>query len=106
MDELVQKLSQGTHPLIASRSPSADDLKKALDRKFVLIKVTDTQGGTELGIRLDEAHTDLQSADFTKSTGIVHLVGTLMLNYAKVRCIADVDLATLQGTGHLEVMSE
>jgi hypothetical protein len=103
MDELIQKLSQGSHPVVASRSSSASELKKAIDRKFVLIKFTDTQGGTELGMRLEDDGTDLQKADFETPAGVAHLVGSLVLNYVSVRCIADVDLATLQGTGHLEV---
>jgi hypothetical protein len=104
MDELVQKLSQGSHPLVASRCASAGDLKQAIDRKFVLLKFMDTHGGTELGIRLDAEGIDLREADFVQPAGRVHLAGSLVLNFVKVRCVADIDLATLQGTGHLEVL--
>jgi hypothetical protein len=31
----------------------------------------------------------------------VHLEGSLVVNYDPVRCIADIDLATLEGTGRL-----
>lgn len=106
MDELVQRLSVGDHPVAASRSESAEDLKKSIDRGYVLIKFTGTRGGTELGVRLDETATDLSAANFDQATGTVHLVGNLTLNYVKVRCIADVDLATLEGKGHLEVVEE
>ena len=104
MDELVQRLSEGNHPVIAGRAESAEGLKQSIDRGYVLVKFTDTRGGTELGVRLDEAATDLSGADFAQATGAVHLAGTLTLNYVKVRCVADVDLATLEGRGHLEIL--
>ena len=104
MDELVQRLSEGDHPIVANRYKSAQELKQAIDRGYVLLKFTDTRGGTELGVRLDNAATDLSGADFGQSTGIVHLVGNLTLNYVPVRHVADVDLATLNGTGHLEIL--
>lgn len=106
MDELVQKLSEGDHPVIASRADSTEELKKSIDRGYVLVKFTDTRGGTELGIRLDTAATNLTGADFEKETGAVHLVGGLTLNYVKVRCIADIDVASRQGKGHLEILEE
>jgi hypothetical protein len=36
----------------------------------------------------------------------VHVEGTLILNDDPVRCIADIDLATLNGTGRLVVVKE
>jgi hypothetical protein len=38
--------------------------------------------------------------------GTAHIEGTLIFNYVKVRCLADIDLATLNGTGHLVVLEE
>jgi hypothetical protein len=32
--------------------------------------------------------------------------GTLTLNYVKVRCVADIELETLNGTGHLVMLEE
>lgn len=104
MDELVQRLSQGDHPIVAQRYKSAEELKQAIDRGYVLVKFTDTRGGTELGVRLDNTLTSLAGADLGQSTGAVHLVGSLTLNYVKVRCVADVALATLDGKGHLEIL--
>ena len=104
---LVQRLSVGDHPIIASRADhSVKAFQDSIARGYVLIKFTETQGGTELGVRLDDAATDLSQADFDRATGTVHLVGSLTLNYVKVHCLADVDLATLQGTGHLEPVEE
>ncbi len=106
MDELVQHLAEGDHPIVTQRYKSAEELKQATDRGYVLVKFTDTRGGTELGVRLDNAMTDLSEADFRRSAGTVHLAGDLTLNYVKVRCVADVDLATLAGQGHLEILEQ
>lgn len=45
--------------------------------------------------------TDLSTADFDGGTGTVHVEGHLILNDDPVRCIADIDLATLKATGRL-----
>jgi len=103
MDELVQKLSEGDHPIVTQRYKTVEELKQAIDRGYVLIKFTDTRGGTELGIRLDNSLSAWDKADFAKAAGSVHLAGDLTLNYVKVRCVADVDLAGLAGKGHLEI---
>jgi hypothetical protein len=106
MDDLVQRLAEGDHPIVTQRYKSAEELKQATDRGYVLVKFTDTRGGTELGVRLDNAMTNLSEADFGQSTGTVHLAGDLTLNYVKVRCVADVDIATLAGKGHLEILDQ
>ena len=108
MDELVTRLSTGDHPVEAGLRPEKTTklFKEAIDRGYVHIKFTDTKGGTELGVRLDTQTSDWSQADFTQATGSVHVEGTLTLNYVKVRCIADLDMGTLDGTGHLEIISE
>ncbi|MBR8836952.1 MAG: MbtH domain protein [Stigonema ocellatum SAG 48.90 = DSM 106950] len=104
MNELVQRLSQGDHPVEASLKPekTVAAFKESIDRGYVHIKFTNTQGGTELGVRLDQQTSNLNEADFEHQVGKVHLVGNLTLNYVKVRCIADINLETLEGKGHLE----
>jgi len=104
MNELVHRLSEGEHPVEASLRPekTATALKESIDRGYVHIKFTDTRGGTDLGVRLDREASNFNEADFEHQTGKVQLVGNLTLNYVKVRCIADIDLATLEGKGYLE----
>jgi hypothetical protein len=107
MNELVERLSKGDHPVIVNRGDQdVQDLKQRIDNGFVLIKFTGTQGGTELGVSLDKDETNLTGADFNAGTGTLHLVGNLTLNYVRVRCIADVDLATKEGKGHLDIIEE
>jgi len=107
-DDLVGFLSEGDHPVEAGLRPerTVKLLKEAVDRGFVHIKFTDTRGGTELGFELDQDASDLSGADFDGGTGTVHLEGPLTLNYTPVRCIADLDLATLSGQGRLERVAE
>lgn len=101
---LVDKLSEGDHPVEAGLRPekTVKLFKEAIDRNYVHIKFTKTKGGTELGVRLDRDACDFSHADFDSGVGAVHVEGNLTLDYVKVRCFADIDLATLEGTGHLE----
>src|ERR1700720_3468354 len=93
MDDLVQRLSEGDHPVtVGGPKPSLEEFKKRVeDMGYVFIKFTGTRGGTDLGVRVDKAATDLSQAFFDQRTGIAHVEGTLTLNYVKVRCIADID---------------
>jgi hypothetical protein len=108
MNELVRRLSEGDHPItVGGPDPSRVELRKRIEEMgYVFIKFTGTQGGTDLGVRVDKARTDVSRADFDQGTGTVHVEGTLTLNYVKVRCIADLDLSTLNGVGHLVILEE
>ena len=65
---------------------------------------TETRGGTELALTLDEALSDLSAADWEKGEGTVHLVGKLKLDGVPVRCVAHIDVNTVEGTGRLEIL--
>jgi hypothetical protein len=105
MDDLVQRLSERDHPVtVGGPKPSLDALRRGVeDMGYVLIKFTDTRGGTDLGLWIDTSATDLSQAHFDQGTGIAHIEGTLTLNFVNVRCIADIELKTLNGTGHIVV---
>lgn len=108
MSELVNRLANGRHRLVfgkAERNERIKDLKAAIDRKYVLLKFTETRGGTELGMRLDEPACRLDSADFGNAQGRIHLEGELKLDYVAVRMIADLDLATFEGEGQLQIVA-
>src|SRR5262247_981734 len=100
---LVDRLCEGDHPVEAGLRPekTVKLFKEAIDRNYAHIKFTKTRGGTELGVRLDRDACDFSQADFEYGTGSVHVEGGLTLDYVKVKCIADIDLSTLEGTGHL-----
>jgi len=103
-ETLVSRLSTGRHPVEVVIRPERTirDFKECIDRGYVHVRFSRTAGGTELGVKLDPAATDLKKADFVKRTGLAHLVGELTLECVRVRCIADVDLGSLEGVGHLE----
>jgi uncharacterized protein YbdZ (MbtH family) len=103
-DDLVDRLCEGTHPVEVSLRPdkTVQRFQESIERGYVHMQFTDTQGGTELGFQLDRDRSDCRQGDFDRQTGTVHLVGGLTLNYVKVRCIVNIDLTTLTGQGHLE----
>ncbi len=100
---LVERLVSGRHPVELSLRPdkTAAALKERIDSRYVLIKFTRTKGGTELGMELNFDACDLSKADFEKGAGTVHLEGALTLDSVSLRCIADIELETLAGQGHL-----
>lgn len=108
MNDLVRKLCTGDHPVEVSVRPERtfEGFKAALARQYVHIKFTDTRGGTELGVRLDQGLSDLASGDLENQSGQIKLGGRLTLDYEKVCCVANIDLATLRGRGHLELVTD
>jgi len=105
---LVDRLCVGDHRIVVSQrpEPSVKALKESIDNGYVRVKFTETKGGTELGFKLDKDASDLSGANFEEESGKIRLVGGLTLDYTKVRCIAEIDLATLEGLGHLEKVQE
>jgi hypothetical protein len=103
MSALVEFL-QSEQPIEASLrpEPTAGALQAALDRGVVHVKFVNTRGGTELGVRVNAAETNLTGADFAAGRGTVRLVGTLTLDFIPVRFEGVLALDTLRGTGSLQ----
>lgn len=108
MDRLVSTLIEGKHQVeFESRTENLDEVKERINYGFVFVKFTETQGGTDLGINLDEDSKTLGSAMFNnKEANIIKIVGTCELNYHKVRCHAKIDLKTRRGLGYLELIDD
>lgn len=105
MNELTQRLTVGQPVVMGGFEPTVEELRNRVgEMGYVLIKFTETRGGTELGFPLDREAADLSAADFDGGSGTVHVEGKLVLNDDPVRCIADIDLATLKGTGRLALV--
>jgi uncharacterized protein YbdZ (MbtH family) len=100
---LVERLCEGDHAIEVALRPesSAALFKEAIDREYVHIKFSQTKGGTELGVRLNQNTSDFSAADFQNARGTAHVEGNLTLDYVKVKCIADIDISTLTGRGRL-----
>ena len=106
MDRLVEKLLLGKHPILFEpQTEEFTEIKQRLKEGLVFVKFIDTQGGTELGLKVDNQLSRWEKADFEIGKGSLQLVGACELNFQKVRCVADIDLATRQGTGHLELLN-
>jgi hypothetical protein len=108
MNDLVRRLSEGNHPVEISLRPekTVNALRAALDRDYVHVRFINTRGGTELGFRPDKKLSDLSRADFENQSGRITLTGNLTLDYEEVRCIAEIDLVTLEGLGHLRLIDD
>ena len=104
---LVDRLCEGDHAVELALRPekTTKSFKEAIDRNHLQIKFSNTKGGTELGIVLDRGACDFTGVDFENGTGQAHIEGGLTLDYVKVKCIADIDVATFEGMGHLEKVS-
>src|SRR5450631_4510911 len=100
MNELTQRLSVDQPVVMGGFEPTVEELRDRVgEMGYLLIKFTETRGGTELGFPLDRDAADLSGANFDQGSGTVHVEGNLVLNDDPVRCIANLDLATLKGTG-------
>ena len=99
MSELVTKLADAQQPVSVERYTSLDEFDEAISRGFVLVKFTETQGGTELGFRVDTERSDLSQDEGGKVT----LVGPLVLDYVPVECTVTIDRSTLTGVGSVAV---
>jgi hypothetical protein len=104
MNELVERLTVNQPVMLGGPDPSVEELRKRVsDINYMLVMFTETRGGTEVGFPVDWDTSDISAADFGAGTGSVHVEGNLVLNYDPVRCIADIDVATLKGTGRLKL---
>jgi Core binding factor beta subunit len=102
MNELTERLTADQPIVMGGADPTVEELRNRTgEMGYVLVKFTQTRGGTELGFSLDRNATDLSGADFDNGTGTVHVEGHLILNNDPVRCIANIDLTTLKGAGRL-----
>lgn len=107
MNELVQKLTKPQDVEASLRpEPTLEYFKAAVDRGYVHVKFIHTRGGTELGVRIDPERSDLSGANWEDGTGSIRVAGELVLDYVRVRCHATIDLATLKGTGYLEILED
>ena len=99
---LVDRLATPS-PITVSVRPAATatGLQQCIDRGYVHIRFTETRGGTELGMAVDRDQSDLSNGDFSVGKGTIKIVGNLTLDFIPAVCIAEVDLSTLTGMGHL-----
>jgi hypothetical protein len=91
---LVDRLSGNEHRVVASRAADGQELLEQPRSGFVLLKLPETQGGTELGIAVNpEFGSELTSAEE------LSVSGELTLAYVPVRVQASIRLKDLEGRG-------
>jgi hypothetical protein len=102
MDDLTERLTKEQPVVMGGTDPTVEELRNRTGEiGYMLVKFTETRGGTELSFPLDRDTADLSAANFDEGTGTVHVEGSVILNGDPIRCIADIDLATLKGTGRV-----
>lgn len=101
MSDLVRKLSRGKHRVVLDRYENSKKLMEHASRGLVLVKFPDTVGGTELGITVDADFLASSSEQLESGRGKVRISGKLNLDRVDVRCVADIDLESMSGQGHL-----
>lgn len=93
VDDLVSRLGEIQAARAVTRPrPDPALLQAAIERSYVHIRFERT--GTELGVRLDRPRCTLDGAK-------LHFEGELVLNYNRVRLIADIDASDMAGTAKL-----
>jgi len=104
MNELVKHLSERNPIMVGRPVRNIRDLRHSIDSAYVHVRFKNT--GTEIGVRLDQRKCRLENGDFVSGKGKVHLEGALMLDFDTVRCVADIDLESMEGTGRLEPIDQ
>lgn len=104
-ESLPVRLSRGPQPVELGLRPekTVDALIRQIETGYVHVRFTGTRGGTELTFPLEPGAADRIKEQIARDEGPLRFSGNLTLDYVPVRCVADIDLSTLAGTGRLEM---
>lgn len=106
MNQLIQFLAQGKHPVKVVLKPEAtlSEFILCLRRKFLNIMFMDTRGGTELGITIIESSVSADDiSEFIKS---IVVEGECGLNFKKIKVKVEVSLIDFSGTAQVNLAEE
>jgi len=106
-NELVQKLTK-EQPVqviryLDSNKPSVEKLRRATEIGYVLVKFTETKGGTELGCNVKNEDSRCK-VEWKQNQ--ISIYGRLKLDFTPVLVHATINLDTFTGTGHVEVIQD
>jgi hypothetical protein len=97
---LVEFLSNDDHPVELTRVRSDDELAYRIKCGQLLVRFTDTAGGTELKVRVSEAfRPELLVAAERKQP--LQIQAECTLDEVPVRCVGLIDAGTLTGRARL-----
>jgi hypothetical protein len=97
VEDLVTRLCRGRHSVSVERYKNATAFREAIEKGFVLVRFTQTRGGTEVGFRIDREQSRTDPATSTAT----RLVGRFTLDGSRVECTVDIEGDQLEGMGHL-----
>lgn len=105
-DSLPVRLSRGLQPVeLALRAErNTDALLRQVKTGCVQVRFTGTRGGTELSVPMESEDVQRISEQVERGEKTIRFTGGLSVDYTRVRCIADIDVETLTGTGKLEIL--
>ncbi|TRX53356.1 hypothetical protein FNH22_20895 [Fulvivirga sp. M361] len=103
-NELILLLSLEQQIVFKRPRQHCKALKECIDRNYVSVHFPKT--GTEVGFKLFLPQCDLLSGNFETEEGAVTLSGGLILDFIKVKCTVQLDLATCTGGGYLTAIEE
>ena len=99
MNELVERLSTIQSVKAEGQDATLKDLRERVKSGYIEIIFTKT--GTGLGMDLYEPECSIDKDMIKKGKGSITTTGYFTLNYDKVKCTANIDLETLEGTACL-----
>jgi uncharacterized protein YbdZ (MbtH family) len=98
VEDLVTRLCRGKHAVSVERYKTSAGLREAIEKGFVLVRFTQTRGGTEVGFKIDRQQSRIEPAD---SSGTTKLVGRFTLDGSRVECSVEIEGDGLEGVGCL-----
>ncbi|MEC5144154.1 hypothetical protein [Chitinophaga sp. 212800010-3] len=100
-DELIEILSVPGPVACIRPEKSWQALQQCIHRNYVHLLFE--KSGTELSMQLFQPECRLETPD--SGVGMIRLVGMLTVNYQQVKCVADINSASCEGTGYLTIVS-
>jgi hypothetical protein len=98
VDRLVEFLTSDEHPVTMDRYASAADVAEAVGDGVLLLRCTDTRGGTELSFEVATDAAERTAQSIGASQPRFEVMGSLTLNDEDLRVTASIDAESLTGT--------
>jgi len=104
MDKLLHFLSQGDHPVKVILKPkeTLDEFISCMERGFLNVLFSDTQGGTEVGIVISQS--SLEYGDIDQSTQNISIQGECGLNFNKIKISMELSLTDYTGLAQVRIL--
>ena len=98
---LVDRLCSELQRVRLSRIENLRQLGQQVEHGYVIVGFQGMQGATELGFSLDPARTNVRDADFRAGTGVIQLVGSVVLDGHALEIDVTAMLPSLDGSARV-----